>query len=53
MIAEKLVPSFEIFAEEVNGIKKLIVEEPVVEELVQAEEPKEDIPTVELKNTVD
>ena len=39
MIVEILVPNFEIFAEEVNGIKKLIVEEPVVEELVQIEEP--------------
>ena len=53
MIAEKLVPSFEIFTEEVNGIKKLIIEEPVVEELVQIEESEGDIPTVELKDTID
>ena len=51
MIAEKLVPGFEIFVE-VNETKEPIVEEPVVEELVHAEEPKEDIPIVELKNTV-
>ena len=38
MIVEKLVPGFKIFAEEVNGIKELIIEEPMVEELVQAEE---------------
>ena len=30
-----------------------MVEEPVVEELVQVKEPKEDIPIVELKDTVD
>ena len=53
MIAKKLVPGFEIFIEEVNGIKKIIVEEPMVEELVQIEEPEGDIPTVELKDTVD
>ena len=53
MIAEKLAPSFKIFVEEVNGIKKLIVEKPVVEELVQTEEPKENIPPVKLKNTID
>ena len=53
MVAERLVPSFKIFAEEVNVIKKPIVEEPVVEELVQAEEPKKGIPAVELKNTID
>ena len=40
MIAKKLVPGFKIFAKEVNGIKKLIIEKPAVEELVQAEEPK-------------
>ena len=34
MITKKLVLNFEIFAEEVNGIKKLMVEEPMVEELV-------------------
>ena len=40
MIAEKLVPGFEIFDEEVNGTKEPIIEEHVVEELVQVEEPK-------------
>ena len=34
MIIEKLVPIFEIFAEEVNGIKKDVVEEPIMEELI-------------------
>ena len=53
MIVEKLIPGFEIFSKEVNGTKEPIIMELVVEELVQTEEPKEDIPVVELKNTVD
>ena len=47
MIAEKLVPGFEIFAEEVNGIREVIVKDPIVEELIQASEPKNDVPMVE------
>ena len=53
MIIEKLVPNFKIFAEEVNGIKEVIVEEPMVEELIQASGPEEDIPIVEQKITDD
>ena len=34
LIADKLVPGFEIFAEEMNGIREPVVEEVVVEELV-------------------
>ena len=47
LIADKLVPWFEIFAEEVNGIREPIVKEEVVEELVLSEEPKEVIPAAE------
>ena len=47
LIANKLIPRFEIFADEVNGIGEPVVEEVVVEELVLSEKPEEVIPTVE------
>ena len=34
MIAKKLVPRFEIFAEHVDGIKESTIEEPIMEELI-------------------
>ena len=52
MITKKLILDFEIFTEEVNGIKELIIEETVIEELVPVEEPKEDIPAMKMKDTV-
>ena len=53
MIAEKLVPDFEIFVEQVKEIKEPTIEKPIVEELIQTPKPKEDIPAVEQKVTVD
>ena len=53
MIAEKLVSRFEIFTEHVDGIKESIIEEPILEELIQALELERNIPAVELKDTVD
>ena len=47
LIADKLVPRFEIFTEEVNGIRETVVEEAVVEELVLSEEPEEVFPIAE------
>ena len=47
LIADKLVPRFEIFSEEVNGIREPVVKEAAVEELVLSEEPEEVIPAVE------
>ena len=53
LIADKLIPEFEIFAEEVNGIREPIVKEAVVEELVPSEEPEEAIPAVKQKKADD
>ena len=47
LVADKLVPGFEIFTEEVNGIREPVVKETVVEELVLSEEPEEIIPAAE------
>ena len=47
LIADKLIPGFEIFNEEVNGIREPVVKEVVVEEIVLSEEPEEVIPAVE------
>ena len=47
MIADKLVPGFEIFAEEMSEIREPIVKEAVIEELVLSEEPEEVIPAPE------
>ena len=47
LIADKLISGFEIFTEEVNGIREPVVEEAVVEELVLSEEPEEVIPAAE------
>ena len=44
MIADKLVPSFEIFAEEMNEVRGPIAKEAVIEELVLSEELEEVIP---------
>ena len=38
MIADKLVPGFEIFAKEMNEIRGPVVKEAVIEELVLSEE---------------
>ena len=53
LIADKLVPGFEIFIDEVNGIRKPVVKEVVLEELVLSEEPKEVIPAAEQKKADD
>ena len=53
MIVERLVPGFEIFAEQVNGIKKSLIEEPIMVELVMTPEHEEDVPAAELKATDD
>ena len=53
LIADKLIPGFEIFAEKVNGIREPIVKEAVVEEPVLSEEPEEVIPAVEQKKAND
>ena len=53
MIADKLVPGFEIFAEEMIEIKGSIVKEAVIEELVLSEEPGEAIPAPEQKEADD
>ena len=45
LIADKLILGFEIFAEEMNGVREPIVKEPVVEELVLNEELEEVTPT--------
>ena len=47
MIADKLVPGFEIFAEEMSEIREPTVKEAVVEELVLSEEPEEVVPAPE------
>ena len=49
MIADKLVPGFEIFAEEMNGVRGPIAKEAVIEELVLSEELEEVIPMPEQK----
>ena len=53
LIADKLIPGFEIFAKEVNGIRETIIKEAVVEELVLNKEPEEVIPTEEQKKADD
>ena len=53
MIAEKLVPDFEIFVEQVKEIKEPTIEKPIVEELIQTLESEHDIPAVEQKVTGD
>ena len=53
LIADKLVPEFEIFTEEVNEIRESVVEEAVVEELMLSEEPEEVIPAAEQKKADD
>ena len=47
LITDKFISTFEIFAEELNGIREPIVEEAVVEELVLSEELEEVISAVE------
>ena len=49
MLTGTLVPGFEIFAEYVNGVKKVVDEETIVDELVLAPESDEDIIVAELK----
>ena len=53
MIADKLVPGFEIFIEEMNEIREPVVKEAVIEELVLSEEPEEVIPAPERKEADD
>ena len=53
LIANKLVSGFEIFTEEVNGIREPVVKEVVVEELVMSEELEEVIPAAEQKKADD
>ena len=53
MIADKLVPGFEIFAEEMNGVRGPIAKEAVIEELVLSKEPEEVTPTPERKEADD
>ena len=53
LIADKLVPGFEIFAEEMNEIRRPAVREAVIEELVLSEEPEEVIPASEQKEADD
>ena len=53
MIIDRLVSSFKIFAEQVNGIKESTIEEPLVEELVMTLKHEEDVPAAELKATDD
>ena len=53
MIADKLVPSFEIFAGEIGEISGPAVKEAVIEELVLSEEPEEVIPVPEWKEADD
>ena len=47
MRADKLVPGFEIFAEEMSEIREPIVKKAVIEELVLSKEPEEVTPTPE------
>ena len=53
LITNKLVSGFEIFTEEVNGIREPVVKEVVVEELVMSEELEEVIPAAEQKKADD
>ena len=53
MIADKLVPGFEIFAEEMNEVRGPIAKEAVIEELVLSEEPEEVIRALERKEADD
>ena len=53
MIVKKLVPGFDIFIEHLNGIKEVVIEEPIVEELVLTPESGEDIPAMKLKDIAD
>ena len=53
LIANKIVLRFEIFVEEVNGIREPVVKEAIVEELVLDEEPKKVITTTEQKKAGD
>ena len=47
MIADMLIPRFEIFAAEMNRVSQPIVKREIVEELVLNEGPEEAIPTAE------
>ena len=49
MIADKLVPGFEIFAEEMGEISRPVVKEAVMEELVLSEEPEGVVPAPKQK----
>ena len=53
LIADKLVPGFEIFTEEMGGVREPVVKEAVVEELVLNEEPEEVIPAPKQKEADD
>ena len=53
LIADKLIPGFEIFAAEMNGVNQSVVKEEIVEELVLNEGPEEAIPTEEQKDADD
>ena len=53
IIIEKWVPSFDIFTEQMNGIKESFIEEPTLEELVLTPEPEKDVPIVEPKSIDD
>ena len=50
MLARKLVPKFEIFANYVNRVKEAVIKEAIVEELALPLESKEDIAPVKLKD---
>ena len=53
LIADKLIPEFEIFAEEMDGVREPVVKETVVEELVLNEEPEEVKPAPKQKEADD